>query len=120
MRAYHVTPGGGIEGIVPVELPDPVPSPGELLIRMRATSLNYRDLLITKRTQQPLIPLSDGAGEVIGVGDGVTGFAVGDRVAGCFFLHWRLADGGCGRSPSAPRSAAAVWTACSPSRSAPP
>ena len=88
MKAYQLTPNGGIQGIVPVDRPDPTPGPGTLLIRVRAASLNYRDLLLARRTQQPVIPLSDGAGEVLAVGDGATGFAVGDRVAGCFFLHW--------------------------------
>ena len=89
MKAYRLSVGDGIEGLVPVELPDPAPGPGEVLIRVRATSLNYRDLLIARRSQQPVIPLSDGAGEVVAVGQGVTRVAAGDRVAGCFFLDWR-------------------------------
>jgi NADPH:quinone reductase-like Zn-dependent oxidoreductase len=88
MRAYQLTPNGGIDGIVAVERPEPTPGPGELLIGVRATSLNYRDLLLARRSAQPVIPLSDGAGEVLAVGAGVTGFAAGDRVAGCFFLSW--------------------------------
>jgi NADPH:quinone reductase-like Zn-dependent oxidoreductase len=88
MRAYQVTPNGGVDGIRSVELPEPSPGPGEVLIRVRATSLNYRDLLIARLTRRPLIPLSDGAGEVTAVGPGVTGLAVGDRVAGCFFRSW--------------------------------
>jgi NADPH:quinone reductase-like Zn-dependent oxidoreductase len=88
MKAYQLTPGGGVEGIMPVELPAPEPGAREVLIRVRATSLNYRDLLIARWAQQPVIPLSDGAGEVVAVGPGVTRFAAGDRVAGCFFPYW--------------------------------
>jgi NADPH:quinone reductase-like Zn-dependent oxidoreductase len=88
MKVYQLTPGGGIDGIVQVERPDPEPGPGEVAVRVRATSLNYRDLLITRRTQQALIPLSDGAGDVVATGPGVTRIAVGDQVAGCFFPYW--------------------------------
>jgi NADPH:quinone reductase-like Zn-dependent oxidoreductase len=88
MKAYQLTPGGGIEGIAQVELPEPEPGPGEVVVRVRATSLNYRDLLIARRTQHPVIPLSDGAGEVVAVGSGVTRVGRRDRVAGCFFPHW--------------------------------
>lgn len=92
MKAYQLTPGNGVDGITMVDLPGPQPGPGEVLVRVRATSLNYRDLLIARRTQQPLIPLSDGAGEVVAAGPGVTGYAPGDRVAGCFFLNWPDGD----------------------------
>jgi NADPH:quinone reductase-like Zn-dependent oxidoreductase len=88
MKAYQLVAGGGIDGLVQVNLPDPEPGPGEVAIRVRAVSLNYRDLLIARRAQQTLIPLSDGAGEVVATGPGVTQFAVGDRVAGCFFPNW--------------------------------
>jgi NADPH:quinone reductase-like Zn-dependent oxidoreductase len=70
----------------------PAPGPGEVLVRVRATSLNYRDLLIksgdTGVTAEELTPLSDGAGEVTAIGKGVTRFAVGDRVAAIFFQEW--------------------------------
>jgi NADPH:quinone reductase-like Zn-dependent oxidoreductase len=88
MHAYQLTPGGGVDGITAVELPDPEPGPGEVLIRVRATSLNYRDLMLARSTRETIIPLSDGAGEVVGLGEGVTRFAEGDRVTGCFFLNW--------------------------------
>lgn len=88
MKAYRLTPSGGIDGLTLVNLPDPAPSPGEVLVRVRATSLNYRDLLIARRTANAIIPLSDGAGDVVATGAGVTRVAAGDRVAGCFFLHW--------------------------------
>ncbi|MEX2446766.1 MAG: NAD(P)-dependent alcohol dehydrogenase [Dehalococcoidia bacterium] len=88
MQAYRLTVGGGIDGVGRVELPDPAPGPGEVLVRVRATSLNYRDLMLTTNNQQPVVPLSDGAGEVIEVGAGVRRFSPGDRVTGCFFPYW--------------------------------
>ena len=73
--------------------PDPKPGPGQILVKVHACSLNYRDLLMVKgeynpRQKLPLIPLSDGAGEVIAVGDGVSRFRVGDRIAGLFNQRW--------------------------------
>ena len=88
MKAYRLTPGGGIDGLTLVEEPDPEPGPGEVVVRVRATSLNYRDLLLARRTAHAVIPLSDGAGDVVAAGAGVTRVAAGDRVAGCFFLRW--------------------------------
>jgi NADPH:quinone reductase-like Zn-dependent oxidoreductase len=75
------------------ERPEPKPGHGEVLIRVRACSLNYRDQLMlkglyNKKLPLPLVPLSDGAGEVAAVGDGVTRVKVGDRVAGCFMPAW--------------------------------
>ncbi len=87
MRAYHLT-GNGIDGIERREGPEPTPGPGEVAVRVEATSLNFRDLLIAGRMGGDRIPLSDGAGRVIARGDGVDGVEVGDRVAGCFFPHW--------------------------------
>ncbi|MGD9892286.1 MAG: NAD(P)-dependent alcohol dehydrogenase [Dehalococcoidia bacterium] len=88
MKAYRLTPGGGVDGLQLVDLPDPAPGLGEVLVRVRATSLNYRDLLIARRTAHAVIPLSDGAGDVVATGAEVERVAVGDRVAGCFFLNW--------------------------------
>jgi NADPH:quinone reductase-like Zn-dependent oxidoreductase len=88
MKAYRLTPAGGLDGLTLVERAEPEPGPGQVLVRVRATSLNYRDLLIARRSQQAIIPLSDGAGEVVAVGPGVARVAAGDRVAGCFFLNW--------------------------------
>ncbi|MCC7365684.1 MAG: NAD(P)-dependent alcohol dehydrogenase [Dehalococcoidia bacterium] len=88
MKAYQLTPGQGIDGITLVDRPDPEPGPGQVVVRMRATSLNYRDYLMTRWARTPVVPLSDGAGDVVAVGEGVTGVAVGDRVAGCFFPFW--------------------------------
>lgn len=92
MRAYRMTIGGGVEGIRMVEEPDPQPGPGEVLIRVGATSLNYRDLMLGRAGGAAVIPLSDGAGEIVEVGAGVRGFAPGDRVTGCFFPHWQVGE----------------------------
>ena len=92
MRAYKITPGAGIEALTRVDLPDPQPGPHDVLIRVRATSLNFRDLLAFRRATGAIVPLSDGAGDVVAVGGEVTEFAPGDRVAGCFFRRWPDGD----------------------------
>lgn len=94
MKAYQIISDTGVEGLKQVDLPEPAPGKGEVLVRVRATSLNYRDhMILTGRYRAtpnlPLIPLSDGAGEVAAVGEGVTQWKTGDRVAGCFFQNWK-------------------------------
>src|SRR4051794_29784053 len=76
--------GTGIESLVEVERPRPEPGPGEVLVRMKAASLNYRDLALNRGEygappRNPLGPLSDGAGEVVSVGDGAPRSREGDR-----------------------------------------
>ena len=93
MRALQLTGGLGLDHLQVVEMDDPVPGPGEVLIRMRAVSLNYRDLLMVNgvygpTTPLPLTPFSDGCGVVEAVGPGVSRVAVGDRVATMFFQAW--------------------------------
>lgn len=89
MRAYRLTMGGGIDGIVAVEEAEPTAGPGQVKVRVRATSLNYRDLGMVRNPRQgAIVPLSDGAGEVVEVGAGVTRWKAGDRVMGCFFPYW--------------------------------
>ena len=109
MKAYEVVQGStDLDGLRRVERPDPTPGPGQILVRVRAASLNYRDLLIVKGAYfggpvaRSTIPLSDGAGEVMAVGPGVTRFRPGDRVTGTFFLGWT--DG----PPSGPRATRGV------------
>ena len=97
MRAYEIVTDGGVDALALNERQTPQPAAGEILVRMRASAVNYRDLStiedpIARAIPYPRIPNSDGAGEVIAVGAGVTRFTAGDRVAGCFFQNWE--DGG--------------------------
>lgn len=93
MRAYELR-GGSLDTLAVAERPSPRPGPGQVRVRIRAASLNYRDLLIASgrygrgSTRFPLIPLSDGAGEVLEAGPGVARLRPGDRVAGAFFQRW--------------------------------
>jgi len=93
MHAYRIHEFGGPETLKRDDLPTPAPGPGEVLIKVKAVSLNYRDLLISKghynpKLPLPRIPLSDGAGEVTATGPGATRFKPGDRVAACFMPAW--------------------------------
>jgi NADPH:quinone reductase-like Zn-dependent oxidoreductase len=93
MRAYEIVSNGGIDALALNERQSPQPGAGEILVGIRASSINYRDLStiedpVPRGVTYPLVPNSDGAGEVIAVGAGVTGFKTGDRVAGCFFQNW--------------------------------
>lgn len=92
MRVYEIT-GAGIDAIKLTERAVPKPAFREVLVRVHATSLNYRDLVTAKnaaalQVKLPRIPLSDGAGEVVEVGSGVERVKVGDRVAAAFFQEW--------------------------------
>lgn len=93
MRAYEIAPEFGLDHLKIAERPTPTPKATQIVVRVKAVSLNYRDLLMVKghynpRQPLPLVPCSDGMGEVIAVGEEVTRFSVGDRVAGCFFQAW--------------------------------
>ena len=99
MKVYEVLKGGqSMDALRQGERPEPKPGPGQVLIRVRACSMNYRDLAVVRGVylggpvQRDTVPLSDGAGEVTAVGEGVTRFKAGDRVAGTFFQGW--IDGG--------------------------
>lgn len=92
MQAVELT-ALGVEHLRLVQRADPAPGPGEVLVRVRAASLNFRDLVVARggygpRMRLPLVPCSDGAGEVLAVGDGVREFTAGDRVLACFFQGW--------------------------------
>jgi NADPH:quinone reductase-like Zn-dependent oxidoreductase len=93
MRALQLIDGLGLDHLQVVELPDPEPGPQDVLVRMRAVSLNYRDLLMLegaygRGTPLPLTPFSDGCGVVEAIGSAVTRFKVGDRVSTLFFQRW--------------------------------
>lgn len=98
MKTLEVTAPGGLDNLQLVERPDPQPGAGEVLIRLRALSLNYRDLLMVEdrygraKMSFPITPFSDGCGIVEATGPGVTRVAPGDRVAPLFFQNW-LAGG---------------------------
>jgi NADPH:quinone reductase-like Zn-dependent oxidoreductase len=93
MRAYRVHEFGGPDSLRLDDLPEPTAGPGQVLVRVRAVSLNYRDLLVIKghynrNLKLPMVPLSDASGEVAAVGAGVTRWKAGDRVAGVFLQGW--------------------------------
>jgi NADPH:quinone reductase-like Zn-dependent oxidoreductase len=93
MKAYEIQSNAGIDALTLVDRPEAKPAAGQVLIQVKATSLNYRDLLVIEGAygtglKYPLIPLSDGAGEVVALGDGVTRVKIGDRVAATFFQDW--------------------------------
>lgn len=92
MRVWQI-PSFRIDSLELVDRPTPQPGAGEVLIKIHAVSLNYRDLMIVKGTYNPKlrlprIPCSDGAGEVAAIGEGVSAWKPGDRVCGCFFQNW--------------------------------
>ncbi len=92
MRAWQVSTFG-IDSLEFVERPTPTPGPGEVLVGVRAVSINYRDLMVVKglynpKMKVPRIPCSDGAGTVVEVGAAVTAWKPGDRVAGIFMQNW--------------------------------
>lgn len=94
MKVYELQGPHGVDGLAVVEKPKPTPGPHEVLVKIAAATLNYRDLLTVKggygsRQKFPLIPLSDGAGTVEAVGDRVTRVKPGDRVIGSFFEGWQ-------------------------------
>ncbi len=97
MKALAITTPQGIDALSFIERPDPSPGHRQVVVRVRAVSLNYRDLSTVKNAGQrnlrlPLIPCSDGAGDVLEVGPGVTRVKKGDRVAGTFFQAWLAGD----------------------------
>lgn len=93
MRAYEIVSDGGVDALALNDRQSPQPGTGEILVSLRASSINYRDLStienpVARGIEFPRIPNSDGSGEVIGVGTGSSRFKIGDRVAGCFFQNW--------------------------------
>jgi len=96
MKAIRLKGAGGLERLTAVEMEEPgAPKAGEILVRLHASSLNYHDYLVALGkipTADGLIPLSDGAGIVEQVGEGVSEFAVGDHVVSCFFPEWQKGE----------------------------
>jgi NADPH:quinone reductase-like Zn-dependent oxidoreductase len=94
MRAYQLPKGGaGIDALTIVDRPMPKPQYRQVLVKVAACSLNFRDYMMVRGTypmavRDNLVPLSDGAGEVVEVGPGVLRVKAGDRVAGNFFQRW--------------------------------
>jgi NADPH:quinone reductase-like Zn-dependent oxidoreductase len=93
MRTYRMDQIGSLDGLAAHEEPTPTPGPGEVLVRVKATALNFRDIFTLKgKSPFPVklgvIPMSDAAGEVAAVGPRVTRFQVGDRVVNAFFRNW--------------------------------
>lgn len=94
MKVALIEAVGSLDNLKLVDRPEPKPEPGQVLVRLRAATLNYRDLVTTAggygshQRRENLIPLSDGAGEVVEVGPGVTAWNTGDRVVGHIFPRW--------------------------------
>ena len=106
MKGWRIS-SFGIDNLEVFESPIPKPNPGQVVIKVHAASLNYRDLMMVKgfynpKMALPRIPCSDGSGEIVEVGEGVTDFKTGDRVAGIFMQRWL--DG----PPSAAKQKAAL------------
>jgi NADPH:quinone reductase-like Zn-dependent oxidoreductase len=93
MKLFEIRDRFGLDQLGAAERPDPAPGPREALVRVRAASINYRDLLVVEgkynpRMQLPRVPLSDGAGEIVAVGAEVDGWKAGDRVVLPFMPGW--------------------------------
>jgi NADPH:quinone reductase-like Zn-dependent oxidoreductase len=91
MKVVRLRGPGGLENLELVEEDHPQPGPGELLVRIRSCSLNYRDFFMVHGKAPRIdgcVPLSDGAGEVVAVGDGVDEFKIGDAVVSTFYPYW--------------------------------
>ena len=118
MRVWQI-PSFGIDNLELVERPAPQPSQGQVLVKVHAVSLNYRDLMVVlgkynPRLALPRIPCSDGAGEVIALGDGVKRVKIGQRVAGIFMQNWIE---GLPTPPNNAARSAATSMACLPNTS---
>lgn len=93
-KVYRISKHEGVNNLAITDADVPKPKRGQVLVKIHATSLNYRDLMVVKGFYPPpyasggLIPVSDGAGEVVEVGEDVTDFKVGDRVCGTFHQKW--------------------------------
>ena len=90
MKTISIKPPGGLENILITEQADPTPKAGEILVQWHATSLNYHDFLVGMGmipVADGRVPMSDGAGEILAIGEGVTQWKIGDKVMSMFFPH---------------------------------
>jgi len=95
VKVAAVKAPGGLDHIAIESRAEPLAGPGQILVRVRASSLNFHDLAVVTgmiKTADGRIPMSDGSGDVVGVGDGVSAIKVGDHVLSTFFPNW--ASGG--------------------------
>jgi NADPH:quinone reductase-like Zn-dependent oxidoreductase len=93
MKAFVLQTAFGLDHLALRDWPDPTPGPNQLVVRVRAAALNYRDLLVAKGQYNPKLAIprilgSDAAGDVVAIGAEVAGWKIGDRAAGCFFQEW--------------------------------
>jgi NADPH:quinone reductase-like Zn-dependent oxidoreductase len=91
MKVAAVKAPGGLDRIAIEDRPEPVAGPGEVLVRVRASSLNFHDFAVVGgmlKVADGRIPMSDGAGEVLAVGAGVSTWKTGDQVLSTFFPNW--------------------------------
>ena len=104
MKAWEIISDGGVDALVLNDRSTPEPGPGQVLVKIRASSINYRDLStiedpVSRKLPYPTIPNSDAAGEITAIGAGVNGINVGDCVASCFLSelagrrHFSSSDG---------------------------
>ncbi len=95
MKRIEIHNGGGLENLKVVEREKPTPAAGQVLVQWHATSLNYHDYLVGMGAipvEEGRVPMSDGAGEIVALGDGVEDWKVGDRVMSLFFPDWQNGD----------------------------
>src|SRR5262249_54369089 len=93
MKSYHANAGSGLAGLMLNDDPEPKPGPREVLVRVRANSLNFRELSILHGTyplpvKPDVVMGADGAGEIVALGPDVSRVAVGDRIAAAMFPRW--------------------------------
>src|SRR6185295_14923063 len=92
MKVWEIQGAYGLDNLKSADKAEPKPGPGEIVVAMKAASLNYRDLMTVKgwggNFPLPLVPFSDGAGDVVAVGDGVKRVKAGDKVCPLFFQSW--------------------------------
>lgn len=129
MKQWQITDEWSFDGLKLVDAPRPEPGPGEVLLEMKAVSLNYRDYLMVGRGygrmsgELPLVPLSDGVGEVVALGPGVEDVALGSRRLPCFIRDWYdgdLGDSGFASALGGPLDGTAREYMCTPVASSVP